>query len=115
MSSFEGKNMQTQYNVPTSLNKDNWVVKITEFNTLKTVVNNLEKKIPDAVTLGDINKQFNASKQNLEKQFGDDDKKVPDASDLVTTSFLNRAINEVENKIPNTGSSVTTDVLNTKK
>ena len=29
---------------------DNEVVKYTKFNTLKTKVNNLEKKIPDATT-----------------------------------------------------------------
>ena len=34
---------------------DNEVIKNTKFNTLKTKVNNLEKKIPDATTLVHIN------------------------------------------------------------
>ena len=46
--------------VPLDLKKlscvvDNEVVKNTKFNTLKTKVNNLEKKIPDATTLTHIN------------------------------------------------------------
>ena len=53
---------------------DNEVVKNTKFNTLKTKVNNLEKKIPDATTLIHIN-QYNTDKQNLEKKIGDVDKK----------------------------------------
>ena len=48
----------------------NEVVKNTEFNTLKTKVNNLKKKIPDATTLVHINRQ-NSDKQNLEKRIGD--------------------------------------------
>ena len=59
--------------VPTSLNNsntkviDNEVVKNTKFNTLKTKVNKLEKKIPGAITLIHIN-QYNKDKQNLEKK-----------------------------------------------
>ena len=46
--------------VPADLKKlsdvvDNEVVKNTKFNTLRTKVNNLEKKIPDATTLIHIN------------------------------------------------------------
>ena len=64
--------------VPADLKKlsdvaDNEVVK-KKFNTLKTKVNSLEKKIPDATTLIHIN-QYNTDKQNLEKKFGDVDKK----------------------------------------
>ena len=52
--------------VPVDLKKlsdivDNEVVKNTKFNTLKTKVNNLEKKIPDATTLIHIN-QYNTDK-----------------------------------------------------
>ena len=43
---------------------DNEVDKNTKFNTLKTKVNNLEKKIPDASILIHIN-QYNT---NLEKK-----------------------------------------------
>ena len=39
----------------------NEVVKETKFNTLKTKVNSLEKKIPDATTLIHIN-QYNTDK-----------------------------------------------------
>ena len=46
---------------------DNAVVKNTKFNTLKTKVNSLEKKIPDATILILIN-QYNTNKQNLEKK-----------------------------------------------
>ena len=41
---------------------DNKVVKNTKFNTLKTKVNNLEKKIPDATTLIYVN-QYNTDKK----------------------------------------------------
>ena len=51
---------------------DNEVVKNTKFNTLKTKVNNLEKKIPDGATLIHIN-QYNTDKQILEKKIGDVD------------------------------------------
>ena len=43
-------------------------------NTLKTKVNNLKKKIPDATTLTYKN-QYNIDKQNLEKKNEDADKK----------------------------------------
>ena len=75
------------------------------FNTLNTKVNSLEKKIPDATTLIHIN-QYNTYKQDLEKKFGDVDKKIPD------TTVFNTKISEVENKIPNTSGLVTTTVLN---
>ena len=53
---------------------DNEVVKSTKFNTVRTKVNSLEKKISDATTLIHIN-QHNTDKQNLEKKIGDVDKK----------------------------------------
>ena len=67
----------------------NEVVKSTNFNTLKTKVNNLDKEIPDVTTLILIN-QYNTDKQNLEKATGYVDKKIPDANDLVTTTVLNK-------------------------
>ena len=42
---------------------DNEVLKNLKFNTLKTKVNNLDKKIPDATTLTHIN-QYNTIKIN---------------------------------------------------
>ena len=51
---------------------DNEVIKNAKFNTLKTKVNNLEKKIPDGTNLVHIN-QYNTDKQNLEKKIGDVD------------------------------------------
>ena len=53
--------------VPVHLKKlsdtvDNEVVKNTKFNTLKTKVNNSEKKIPDATNLIQIN-QYNTDKK----------------------------------------------------
>ena len=47
---------------------DNEVVKNTKFNTLKTKVNSLEKKIPDATTLIHIN-QYDTDKKNREKNW----------------------------------------------
>ena len=88
--------------VPVNLKKfidvvDNEVVKNTKSNTLKTKVNNLEEKIPDAMTLIHII-QYNIDKQNLEKN-GDVEKKILDTSSLVTTTVLNTKISEVEDKI----------------
>ena len=40
--------------------------KMQKFNTLKRKANNLEKKIPDATTVTQIN-QYNTNKQDLEK------------------------------------------------
>ena len=56
--------------VPVDLKKlsdvvDNEVVKSTKFNTLKTKVNNLEKKTPDVATFIHIN-QCNTGEQKLE-------------------------------------------------
>ena len=83
----------------------NEVLKNTEFNTLKTKANSLEKKISDATKLFHIN-QYNTDKQNLQKKNRDDDKQIPDTSGLVTTTVLNTKIREVENKIPNTSGLV---------
>ena len=47
---------------------DNQAAKNTKFNTLKTKVNDLEKKFPDATTLIHIN-QYNNDKHNLEKKW----------------------------------------------
>ena len=47
--------------------KNKQVVKNTKFNTLKTKVNKLDKKIPDLTTLIHIN-QHNTDKENLEKK-----------------------------------------------
>ena len=60
--------------VPIDLNKlsdvvDNDAVKNTNFKALKTKVDSLEKKIPDAAILMHIN-QYNTDKQNLEKKIG---------------------------------------------
>ena len=65
--------------IPVDLRKlsdvtDNEVVKNTKFNTLKTKLNTLENKSPDATTLIHIN-QYNTDKQNLEEKIGDADKK----------------------------------------
>ena len=92
---------------------DNEAAKNTKFNTLKTKVNNSEKKVPDATTLIHIN-QYNTVKQNLEKKIGGVDNKIPDKDSSITTTILNTKISEVENKTPNTSSLVTTTVHNTQ-
>ena len=61
--------------VPIDLKKltdvvDNEIVRNMKFNTLKTEVHNLEKKVPDAATLIHIN-QYNTDKQNFEKKIGE--------------------------------------------
>ena len=91
--------------------KDNENVKNTKLNTLKTKVNNWDKKIFDITTLIYIN-QYSTDKQNLEIKDGD--QKIPDTSGLVTTTVLNIKIREVENRIPDTSSLVTATVLNEK-
>ena len=53
----------------------NEVVKTTKFNTLKTKVSSLEKKIHEATTLIHIN-QYNTDKQKVEKKIGEVDKKT---------------------------------------
>ena len=93
---------------------DNEVVKYTKFSTLKTKVNNLENRIPNATTLIQIN-QYKTDEQNLEKKIGDtglvsttvlntkisySENKIPDTSSLVTTATFNEKIGEIENKIP---------------
>ena len=64
--------------IPVDLKKlsdvNNEVVYNTKFNTLKTEVNTLKKKIPDVTTLIHIN-PYNTDKQNLEKKIEDIDKK----------------------------------------
>ena len=55
---------------------------------LKTKINNLEEKIFNATTLIHVN-QYSTDKQNLEKKIGDNDKKILDASGLVTATVLN--------------------------
>ena len=58
-----------------------------DFNTLKTKIYSLERKIPDATTLIPIS-QYNTDKQNLEKKIGDFSKvenKIPNDSNLVIT------------------------------
>ena len=52
----------------------NKVLKNKRFNTLKTKLSELDKKINDANTLIQIN-QYHINKHNLEKKFGDVDKK----------------------------------------
>ena len=91
-------------NVPVDLKQlsdtvGNEVVKNTGLNTLKTKIDNLEKKIPDATTLTHIN-QYKTDKQNLEKEIENVDKKIPDVSGLVTTTVLDTKFSELENKIP---------------
>ena len=107
--------------VPVDLKKlsdveNNEVNKNTKFNKPKIKVNNLDKKIPDAITLIHTN-QYNTGKQNSEKKIGYIEKKKKektDASDLVTASVLNTKISQVESKIPDSSSLVTSAILNTK-
>ena len=92
---------------------DNEAVKNTKFNTVKTKVNNLDKKIPDWTTLICIN-QCNTDKPNFENKIGYVDKKIQDTRGLVPSTVLNTKISEAENKIPDTSSLVATTVLNAK-
>ena len=67
----------------------NKVGKNTKFNTLKTKVNSLEKKIPVTTALIHIN-QYNTDKQNLEKKIGDVDKKKYQISDYKCFEYKNQ-------------------------
>ena len=82
---------------------DNKVIKNTKFNTLKTRVNNLKKKIPDATTLIHMN-QYNTDKQNLEKKIGDVDNKKYKYEWFSEYNCFEYKIGEVENKIISTSS-----------
>ena len=87
--------------VPVDLKKlsdvlDKEVVKNTKFNSLKTKVINLEKKIPDTTILIPIT-QCNTDKQNLEKKILTEKTKT---ADLATTTVLNTKISGFGNKIP---------------
>ena len=87
--------------VPVHLKKlsdvlDKEVVKNTKFNSLKTKVINLEKKIPDTTILIPIT-QCNTDKQNLEKKILTEKTKT---TDLATTTVLNTKISGFGNKIP---------------
>ena len=75
---------------------DNEVVKNAKFNMLKTKLNSLEKKIPDATTLIHIN-QYNTDKQNLEKKIGKVENKITDTNGLVTETVFNTKVSEAEN------------------
>ena len=84
---------------------DNEVVKNRKSNTLGTNVNNLERRIPTAITLIHIN-QYNTDKQNLEKKIGAVDKIIPNISSLMTRNVSNAKISQAENKMPDTSSLV---------
>ena len=91
---------------------DNEVVKKNKkFNTLKTKVNNLDKRIAHATALIHIN-QYNSDKHNLEKKNGDVDKKIPDSGGLVTTTVLNVKVGKVENKTPDSSKYITSQEFN---
>ena len=101
---------------PTDLKKlsdavKNRAMRETKFNTLKTKVNKLDKKISYATTLIHIN-QCNTDKESLENKIGDVDQKLPDTSGLVTTTLLNTNIEESANKIPDHAKYITTEVFN---
>ena len=128
--------------VPVDLKKlsdviNNKVVKNLKLNTLKTKVNYLEKKIPDATTLIHIN-QYNTDKQNLKKKMkvliekyqiqvvkwlqlfwiqkiNEVGNKILDTSSLVIAIVLNTKIAEVENKIPDHAKYITTREFNKLK
>ena len=76
---------------------DNQVAKNTKFNTLKTKVNKLDKKVPDGTSLIYIN-QSNTDKQKVEKKI-EMLIKIPDVSGLVITTVIDTKIKEVDNKI----------------
>ena len=67
-----------------------------KFTTLN--INDLGKNFFEATTLIRID-QYNTGKQNLEKKIDVLIKKIPDVSDLATTTVLNTKIGEVENRI----------------
>ena len=99
--------------VPRDLKKLSDVVNKEAAKKLHTKGNKLDKKIPEATALSYIN-QYNTDKQNLEKKIGVVHIKIPDVSDLVTSTVLITKNGEVEKKIPLVSGLVTTTVLDTK-
>ena len=71
-------------------------VKNTNINTLKTKVNNLEKKISGETTLIHIN-QYNTDKQNFEYKL-EMLIKIPGTNSLVTTTFLTQTLLKLRTK-----------------
>ena len=57
------------------------------FNKLNTKVNKLDKTISDG-------NQWNTDKENLQKNIGDVDEKVPDVSGLVTKTVLDTKLKQ---------------------
>ena len=72
---------------------DSEVVKNTKFNTIKTKVNNLEKKF--LMQLIHIN-QCNTEQTKFREKVRHVDKKIPDPIGLVATTVLNTKISETE-------------------
>ena len=70
-----------------------------KISTLKTKVSQLDTKICDATTLIHIY-QYKTDRQNLGKKIRDVHKKIPDVSNLVTTTVLNTKLSEVKSKKP---------------
>ena len=92
---------------------NNEVVKNIKINTLKTIVNNLEKKT-SWCNYFDSHKSIQHRYTNFREKIKAVYKKISDTSRLVTTAVANTTIHEVENNIPDTSRLVATNVLNTK-
>ena len=85
----------------------------TQNLTLKTKVNKLDEKIPNAFTLNHII-QYNTDKQNLKEKIGDLDKKTPQVISLVITNVPNIKIKEGDNKIADLKSLVNKEITTLK-
>ena len=80
--------------------------------TLNMRVNDLENNIYDVTTLIHIDQSNNTDKQNLEKTIDKVEKRILDVSVLVTSTLFNTKIADNENKVQNTSDLVSSTVLN---
>ena len=83
----------------------NDVIKKTEYNSLKTKVDNIDSKNFVSKT------KYEKDGSNFENKISKIDKKIPDVSDLVKKTDFNSKINEVESKIPSISGLATNSAL----
>ena len=85
----------------------NDVVKKTEYNSLKTKVDNID------ITNFVLKTKYEKDRSDLEDKISKVDKKIPDVSDLVKKTDFNSKIIEAESKIPSISGSATNSALTT--
>ena len=85
----------------------NDVIKKTEYNSLKTKVDNID------ITNFVLKTKYEKDRSDFEDKISKVDKKIPDVSDLVKKTDFNSKIIEAESKIPSISGSATNSALTT--